>query len=249
MKTKNVNETGHVKNVANFEELISFTTGYGTAYNPTKTSIKSANLNLVLTNSRAAITSVNAALPSYKNAISAREAAFEPVGRFVTRVYNALLATDTSLQVHDNAKTLVRKIEGRRASKKLSVEEVAALTAQGQGITQVSASQMSYDNRLDNIDKLIKMLISVSLYAPNENDLKTAALTIWYNDLKTKNSAVLNAIAPLSNARLSRNDILYKESTGLVSVALDVKLYVKSLFGARSPQYKQVSGLKFTKVK
>jgi len=32
-------ETGHAKNVANFEDLISFCTGYGTAYNPSKAAI------------------------------------------------------------------------------------------------------------------------------------------------------------------------------------------------------------------
>ena len=33
-------ETGHAKNVANFDDLISFATGYGTAFNPSKPSIK-----------------------------------------------------------------------------------------------------------------------------------------------------------------------------------------------------------------
>lgn len=33
-------ETGHAKNVANFDDLVSFVTGYGTAYNPSKASIK-----------------------------------------------------------------------------------------------------------------------------------------------------------------------------------------------------------------
>jgi len=33
-------ETGHAKNVSNFDDLISFVTGYGTAYNPSKASIK-----------------------------------------------------------------------------------------------------------------------------------------------------------------------------------------------------------------
>ena len=47
-------------------------------------------------------------------------------------------------------------------------------------------------------------------------------------------------IRPLSNARISRNDILYKANTGLVDIALDTKTYIKSLYGATSPQYKQV---------
>ena len=37
-------ETGHAKNVANFEDLISFCTGYGAPYNPSKASIKLAAL-------------------------------------------------------------------------------------------------------------------------------------------------------------------------------------------------------------
>ncbi|MBK7148718.1 MAG: hypothetical protein IPH78_07800 [Bacteroidetes bacterium] len=32
-------ETGHAKNVANFEDLISFCTGYGASYNPSKAAI------------------------------------------------------------------------------------------------------------------------------------------------------------------------------------------------------------------
>ena len=100
---------------------------------------------------------------------------------------------------------------------------------------------MSYDSRLDNFDKLIKLLASVTLYVPNEADLKVTALTTQYNDLKAKNTAVVTATTPLSNARISRNDILYKPNTGLVIIALDTKTYIKSLYGATSQQYKQVS--------
>jgi len=53
----------------------------------------------------------------------------------------------------------------------------------------------------------------------------------------------------LSNARITRNDILYKPNTGLVDIAIDTKTYIKSVFGASSPQYKQVSGLEFKTVK
>ena len=33
-------ETGHAKNIANFQDLISFCEGYGATYNPTKESLK-----------------------------------------------------------------------------------------------------------------------------------------------------------------------------------------------------------------
>ena len=242
-------ETGHAKNVANFDDLISFATGYGTAFNPSKPSIKLTALQTLSTSAKNAINAVNAALPAYSNAVAARETAFEPLNKLITRVNNALKATDTTEQVDESAKTLVRKIQGTRATPKKTEEEKAAAKAEGKETKEISSSQMSYDSRLDNFDKLIKLLTSVTLYAPNEADLKVTALTTLYNDLKAKNTAVVNATTPLSNARISRNDILYKANTGLVDIALDTKTYIKSLYGATSPQYKQVSKLEFKAVK
>ena len=141
--------------------------------------------------------------------------------------------------------TLVRKIQGRRATAKKSPDEIKALSADGKEAVEISSSQMSYNSRLDNFDKLIKLLDSVSLYAPNEEDLKITSLTALHNDLNAKNIAVVNAAVPLSNARISRNNVLYKANTGLVDIAADTKTYIKSLYGATSPQFKQVSKLEF----
>lgn len=58
--------------------------------------------------------------------------------------------------------------------------------------------------------------------------------------------AVINAETPLSTARIARNEVLYKQNTGIVDITVDVKNYVKSVFGATSPQYKLISNLKFT---
>ena len=239
-------ETGHAKNVSNFDELLSFVTSYGATYNPSKASIKLVALQTMATNSKNAINTVNAALPAYSNAVSAREVAFVPLNKLVTRVMNALKATDTTAQVDDSVKTLVRKIQGSRATPKKSEEEIKLLSAEGKEVNEISSSQMSYDNRIDNFDKLIKLLTSIQLYAPNEADLKVTALTVLYNDLKIKNTAVVNAYAPLSNARIARNVVMYQENTGIVDLAFDVKVYVKSLYGADSPQYRQISKLKFT---
>ena len=142
--------------------------------------------------------------------------------------------------------TLVRKLQGRRATPKMTEEEKKVAAEAGNEVTEISSSQMSFDSRIDNLDKLIKLLTSVTAYAPNEADLKVTALTTLLTDLKAKNTAVITAEAPLVNARIARNDVLYKAGTGLVDTSVDVKTYVKSVFGATSPQYKTISGLKFT---
>ena len=240
-------EQGHNKNTVNFDILIINCTSYGTTYNPSKASLKVAAMQAQSTAAKNSITTINALTPAYKNAVSARKVAFLSIDKLFTRIGNALKASDTTVQVDESAQTIIRKLQGRRANPKKTDEQKKLATEAGNEIVEISTSQMGYDNRLDNLDKLIKLLSSVPQYIPNEADLKITALTALYTDLKAKNLAVINAETPLSNARIARNDIMYKDNTGLVDVAFDVKTYIKSIFGATSPQYKQVSGLKFVK--
>lgn len=240
-------ETGHAINVANFETIITDVTSYGVAYNPSKASLKVTSLNTLLTSAKSAVNAVSAAEPVLKLATDAREVAFKPLSPLVTKVINALKATDTTEQVDESAQTLVRKLQGRRATPKKTDEQKKIAAEAGKEIVEISSSQMSYDSRIDNFDKLIKLLTSVTLYAPNEADLKVTALTAVLTDLKAKNLAVTTAEVPLNNARIARNDTLYKANIGLVDIALDVKTYIKSVYGATSPQYKKISKIKFTK--
>lgn len=183
--------------------------------------------------------------PAYTNAVSARESAFAPLGKTITRVNNAIKATDTTENVDESVKTLVRKLQDTRATAKISEEDKQNLAAEGKEVNQISASQMGYDNRLENLYKLIMLLTSIPQYNPNEEELKISTLTALYEDLKAKNMAVINTTTPLSNARIARNEIMYEPLSGLVDISFDSKVYIKSVFGPSSPQYKQVSKLEF----
>ena len=57
---------------------------------------------------------------------------------------------------------------------------------------------------------------------------------------------MINAEVAYSNARITRDNLLYSKDSGLVDVAMDVKNYVKSIFGATSPEYANVSDIEFT---
>lgn len=242
-------ETGHAKNVANFETLISFCTGYGTAYNPSKASLKLPALNTLLTNAKSSLTSVNLVLQPWKNAVNAREITFDPLSKLITRVINALDSSNVSKQVVADSKTISRKIQGKRASAKVETVIDNPDTPEDESQKSISASQMSFDSRIQNMDKLIQLLTTQAGYTPNETELKLTNLTTVLADMRTKNTAAINALTPLSNARISRNTVLYGTDTGLVDIAGEVKKYVKSLYGAKSPQFKQVSGLQFSKRK
>jgi len=239
-------ETGHAKNVANYEQLTIDCTALGTSFNPSNPLIKLTALTAQLASGKSSIATVNSAQAANSNAIAARDVAFSPLSKLSTRILNSLKASGTTVQVDESAQTLVRKLQGRRATAKLTDEEKKTAEAAGKSVIEISSSQMSFDNRLDNFDKFIKLLTSVTLYAPNEADLKVVALTATYNDLKAKNLAVLNSETALTNARIARDAIMYADNTGMVDISVDVKTYVKSIYGATSPQYKQISKLKFT---
>jgi hypothetical protein len=241
-----ISETGYAKNVANFESLITSIIAFDTTYNPSKESIKLPALQSLLAVSKNSFSEVNAAQSAYSLAVDARETAFEPLSKLITRVNNALKASESSTQTDESAQTIIRKLQGKRAVAKLTEEEKKALEAEGKEVNQISASQMSYDSRLDNFDKLITLLTTVPQYSPNEEELKIQSLKATYNNLKSKNTDVVSAYIQLDNARNNRNDILFKPLTGLIDIVFDVKTYIKSVFGATSPQYKQVSKLSFT---
>jgi len=241
-------ETGHAKNVATFEDLISFCTGYGATYNPSKATLKLPAMTTQLTAANAALQAVKVAKTAYDNATNAREIAFKPLKPLATKIVNGLAATEATAQTVDDVKSTNFKIQGRRA-KTVEKPSAKALAEGAEPVKTVSTSQQSFDKMIDHFAQLIATLTAESKYLPNENELKVATLNTTLTDLKAKNTTVINSTTALSNARIARDKALYAEIVGMVDTAQDVKQYVKSLFGATSPQYKQVSGLQFNRTK
>ena len=200
-------ETGCIQNVANLETLISYITAFGTDYNPSKNSLTIPELQKILSEAKVSLNTVNVAFSAHSNATAARESAFEPLSKLVTRANNALKATDTTTQVDDSAKTIVRKLQGSRANAKITEEEKKALEAEGKAVNQISVSQMGFNDRLENFDKFITLLSSIPNYAPNEEDLKITSLSAYRDSLKAKNSDVLPTEVQLSNAPIARKEI------------------------------------------
>ena len=241
--------SGHTKNVDNLDTLIPSVTGYGAAYNPAKASLKLPALQALAISGRTIIAAEHSAEVATKNASDARSAIFDLLGPFITRIMNALRASGASEQAIEAAYMIARKIKGTPASSKKPEVELAAVATDAKPVRHITTRHMDFESRLDNFDLFIKQLASIPQYNPNEPELKVAGLTAHYNDLKAKNTAAVNALTQLSNARITRDDTLYRDSTGLVDIALDTKVYVKSVFGASSPQYKQIAKLTFRKPK
>lgn len=236
-------EVGHAKNVANFADLIAYCTAYGTTYNPSKAALQLASLNTLFTTAQTELYSVTTAKNAFDTVTGDRQLTFEPLKSLATKVFNYLSVTDATDQTLADAKTINNKLQGRRSGK---VSETPP-TEGGTPPNTVSVSRQSYDMLTENFAALIDLVSSVPSYTPNETELTTASLTTFHGNLQTANTNVINAEVAYSNARISRDTVLYSDDTGLIDIASDVKKYVKAIFGATSPQYKQVSGIKFKK--
>lgn len=233
-------EVGHAKNVANFQDLIAFVEGYGPTYNPSKTSLTAEQLTLLHDTATASLQNIINLKTAHDDAINSRAAAFAKLPPLSTRLVNALEATDASQEKINDAKGYNRKIQGKRAPKK-----VEPVDPNQPPPSRNSANQQSFDQLIQHFEGLIAILDSEPSYAPNETELQIASLRARAQDLIDKNNQEAIAATAVSNARLERNRILYHEDTGLVATAFDVKKYVKSVFGATSPEYNQIKGIKF----
>lgn len=243
----NVSDNSHAKNVTNFDSLISAVITIGSAYNPSKDSIKLPALQTLLLAANESLIALKSAESANSTAIDVRELAFKPTGSLFTKISNALKASGSSIQAVETAKTIFRKLQGKRASVKLTDEEKKTLEAEGKEVKQISASQMGYDERVNNFEKLIALLHTIPEYSPNEEELKIETLQALLSDLKAKNSEVIKTYLVLETSRGVRNDVLYKPISGLIDISSDVKSYIKSVFGVTSTQYKLVSKLRFAK--
>jgi hypothetical protein len=239
--------TGHEQNVTNLELLGTIVATFNDAYNPPRATLAIPGLTDLLQKGKLEINAVNSAEIVSKNAGAARVLVFEDFDKLITRTINALRIAGVSAQTIAQAEAIVRDLRGKRASGLLSDQELAAEKEKGNDITQVKVHNSTIDSKIENLSKFILFLASVPEYKPNETELKVESLQAKLADIKSKNADVKAADAALDAARISRNVLLYTDNTGLVDTALDVKLYTKSLFGANSPQYNQISGIQFTK--
>jgi hypothetical protein len=235
-------EVGHAKNVANLQKLIEQITVY-TLYNPPVDNIKIANLQTLHTNAVAKLAEVEEKRTANKNAIAQRQTAFENLKATATRIINLLDILGLPEGTINQAKALNRTIQG--TSKKSKSSETPD-SGQPSTNNPISTSRQSYTQQAENFGILLQLLATITSYTPNEDDLKLINLTPYHASLVSATQPVNQTEAELNVKLTERNQILYTENTGLYDIAQNVKKYVKGIYGATSPEYANVSTIKFT---
>ncbi len=236
-------EQGHKKNVDNLQDMINVCITFGASYQPSRADIQILALQGIHTLARTELDNVLAHNTTIENIINHRREKFGMIPNLATRLINALDASGANDAIVRDAKTHLNKIRGKRAN------TPAATNPDGTPVVTISVSQRSFDKMIEHFKALVALAISDTNYSPNEVDLQASSLNAVIADLEASNSEQSAASAQLSAALIARNAVLYTPNTGLCDIASEVKKYVKSVFGAQSPQYKLVSKIQFSKRK
>ena len=238
-----MNETGHIKNIANFENLIIALRSMEDKYNPSATDITIVELQALLVKAKNALEKVRKHEAPYKIAVNNRQQAFDGLNKLVTRVVNAFTASNATEKEIKDFKSLARKITSgkTKTTKKADEQSTDTATNTDEDTKTKSTSQLSYDNKIANLKSILNYISQVESYKPNEEELKYEKLNDYVNTLPLLNILVNENKSFLTNARIERDQILYTPETGIVARTQKIKAYIKSIYGATAPQYKMIS--------
>ena len=232
-------EVGHAKNVANLQKLTEQVTVYS-LYNPPIDNIKVANLQNLYTTASTKLSEVEDKRNANKNAITLRQKTFKNLKSTCTKIINHLDILGLPQGTIDQAKSLNRTIQGGQ-------KKAATPPEEGKEETKTaSTSRQSYTQQADNFGILLQLLSTIPTYNPNEDDLKLTNLNTYKNSLVSSTQSVDQTEAELNNKLIERDQLLYAEGTGLYSITQNIKKYVKSIYGATSPEYANISSIEFT---
>jgi hypothetical protein len=247
-------ETGHSKNVSNFESLTILCSTLGNVYNPPKPQLSIGAMNSQLVSAQNALSDVFTQKAIIFQAIQARREQTTILEDRVMQVINLFEIVDVPIEVVKAAKALKNKILGRRSGNAASTEtpQSNADTTGPETNTNlsprtISTSQLSFDKKVEHFERMIQLLATEPNYTPNEPDLNVNGLNSLLSTLRQVDTSLKNAQVTYKGYLDQRDQILYKDEVGLVFIGSDVKKYLKGVFGVNSAAYKQAKPLQFTK--
>ncbi|MBL7765389.1 MAG: hypothetical protein JNJ58_04815 [Chitinophagaceae bacterium] len=239
---KNISETGHGINLSNFKLQIDHCIGFGGEYAPDNTDLLIANMNAQYDAGKALHETVITALQESKDPINQRELLFDGLSKLVTRSLGYVKSTKLDKAFKLDAKGLANKIRGKSKAVKVGADGLP-------DADQISNSHLSYVMRAENLKAYISLVGSTPLYATQVAGISLADLTALWTEMDEMNKNIGNIIAPVAHARIARNKALYNKANGILAISVACKEYVKGLYGASSPEYRMISGIRYRYLK
>jgi len=234
----------HVNMVGAFEGFVGTCSGFGGKYNPGQQNLQVKSLTQKLQEARQAMERVRATRSQLDQLINQRAEAFGQLSGLATRIINRLGAVQASPRTIEDARSLVRQIWGVPVRSRVPVESEAAEAKRTRSVLQTI-----YMSRVDHLAKLVQLLRDEPRYQVDDPALTTDALKALVATLQQRNTRVMQATVAWRQAVQTRNLVFYSGTDSMVDMTRLVKMYVKAIFGARSPEYASLTGYAFTKPK
>jgi len=227
-----------------FQTAISAATAAGAKYQPTNSILDLGKLQQAFTDAHAGLDDLNTIHIAEKLVINDREAGFIGSGVLATRLQAAVATSGASAQDLADMKGFVRKVHGGR-KKKLKIDDPNTPVDESK---HISVSQRGYSDVVEHYENIIALLTGLgAAYKVNEVDLQIASVQTMVDGWAALNQSVIDAGIATSNARTVKNGRIYNDDDSLYERLRLMKFYFNQVFGSKSPEYKQISGLEIKK--
>jgi hypothetical protein len=232
-------------NLGCLQTLATALKGFGNIYAPAATSITVVEVDKRLLAAQKAASDFNSKHAAWRKAIDDRKTAYKPLRKYCTRMLRAFKALVKDVEAVETLVASKKKLDGTRIGKKSTGD------APGMGndvlSTGGSVAQTGYQDLANTFEQMLELAALHQSYAPNETDLQITGMQKLLADLRAANLKATEALNDLTLARHKRNEIHFYAPDSIWRTGRDAKDYVLSLFGNGSPEYKQISGLRFRK--
>lgn len=256
-------ETGHVNNMANFEELITFCISLGDRYNPSNKAITTPAMQSLLTRVKDKTGQHRMEKTASTNATDIKKDYMKLIRTYARQIVNALEIHGASAAKIENARDLIDKLDGKRLTPLPDPEPAAqpAIAANNPGEDAAgiipspglkkrrtrSSSQTGVDNSIEHFAKIVEIIKSEPGYQPNEEVLTLPYINTKLLEFQAINKSAVDTGIAETNTLAERLSLMYEDVTGMVDIGNMSKLYIKTVFGPNSDEYRKVRKLTFRK--
>lgn len=230
-------EISHAKNVNNFGSLLVSIEVLGSYYSPHKESLSISHLRTVHKQAKAVMQGVGLSLSVYAAAVDSRMKAWDGIEHLAGRIL--ALCNETERELEQDVNALLKNVR----SKNSFVSEHVAVSQ----LTKFNAllTQNSFEKRLESFDQLVNLISRSKASTVDNGKLLIASMEALQSNFRSKNISVKLAEAALNTARYNRDVLLYRQENNLITLAKEVKEYVKDALGPSYIQYLQIMGTNF----
>ena len=239
-------DTGHNKNVANFETTTIILTASGAEYAPPQPLDHECRITNASDRRKGALADVDEKQAANTIAVDEVQAEFKDLDKYVRNIKNhaAIVLNDPAFTA--DLQSIVNKFAPPGRKTGLPDDP---LTPEDESRTPQSQSQRSRDNQIAYLADINALLKSREDYITTDTPYTTEGIEAKIAALTAKNNAAKASRSRPRQFKLDNRDaLLYNDPDCMINRVNLIKPYVAQKFGKDSAVYQQINALEFRRV-